>query len=164
MLALNWRICEKIATVIGCVSRPKVSTTNRSFHTQRNWKIASDAIAEQAERQDQPEEDRAARTRRRCAASSRSRGIPMKKFRSRRSRGSERRVEQDQPEDGVEGPGRCRGEDGNQRHLDRDDEQPDDHEEQPVAPEELEPGEGVAGERRDHDREDRPAERDPRVT
>ena len=59
--------------------------------------------------------------------------------------------------------GRCRGEDGNQRHLDRDDEQPDDHEEQPVAPGELEPGEGVAGERRDHDREDRPAERDPRV-
>ena len=45
MFALNCRICEKIATVIGCVSRAKVSATRRSFQTQRNWKMASDAMA-----------------------------------------------------------------------------------------------------------------------
>ena len=45
MLELNWRIWEKIATVIGCVSRANVSATSRSFQTHRNWKIASDAIA-----------------------------------------------------------------------------------------------------------------------
>ena len=45
MFEPNWRSCEKIATVIGCVSRPNVSATSRSFHVQRNWKIASEAIA-----------------------------------------------------------------------------------------------------------------------
>ena len=45
MLAPNWRIWEKIATVIGWVSRPNVSATSRSFHVHRNWKIASEAIA-----------------------------------------------------------------------------------------------------------------------
>ena len=56
MLAPNWRSWEKIATVIGCVSRPKVRATSRSFHVQRNWKIASEAIAG-AEREDQAQED-----------------------------------------------------------------------------------------------------------
>ena len=39
------RSCEKIATVIGCVERASVSATSKSFQVQRNWKIASDAIA-----------------------------------------------------------------------------------------------------------------------
>src|SRR3972149_1537213 len=43
--ALNSRICEKIATVIGCVSRPNVSATRRSFHTQRNSPMATEATA-----------------------------------------------------------------------------------------------------------------------
>ena len=36
-----------IATVIGAFSPGpmKTSATNRSFHTQRNWKIANDASA-----------------------------------------------------------------------------------------------------------------------
>ena len=38
----NW---PKIQTVIGCVFCPKVRATIRSFHVQRNWKIASEAIA-----------------------------------------------------------------------------------------------------------------------
>src|SRR4026207_1915419 len=45
MFEPNWRSCVKIATVIGLTSWPKVSATSRSFHVQRNWKIASEAIA-----------------------------------------------------------------------------------------------------------------------
>ena len=45
MLVPNSRSCPKIQTVIGCTFWPNVSATIRSFHVQRNWKIASDAIA-----------------------------------------------------------------------------------------------------------------------
>ena len=45
MLVPNSRSCPKIHTVIGCVFWPNVSATMRSFHVQRNWKMASDAIA-----------------------------------------------------------------------------------------------------------------------
>jgi hypothetical protein len=36
MLEPNVRSCEKIATVIGCVERARVSATRRSFHVHRN--------------------------------------------------------------------------------------------------------------------------------
>ncbi len=45
MLVPNSRSWPAIQTVIGVVFCPKVSATSRSFHVQRNWKIASDAIA-----------------------------------------------------------------------------------------------------------------------
>jgi hypothetical protein len=45
MFEPNWRVWEKIATVNGCVSRPNVNATIRSFQVHRNWKIANDAIA-----------------------------------------------------------------------------------------------------------------------
>ena len=98
------------------------------------------------------------------AASSRSRGMPMKKFRSRKiANGSPNamwnstspRIVSNMPSVVVE------REDRDQRHLDRHDQQRDDDEEHPVAPGELEPGERVRRERRDRDREDRAAERDP---
>ena len=104
MLALNWRICEKIATVIGCVSRPKISATSRSFHTQRNWKIASDAIAGRPSGRISRKKS-AARTRRRSRRLEQVAGYPDEEVPEQEDReGSERRVEQDQPEDGVEGP------------------------------------------------------------
>ena len=56
MLLPNWRTLLKIATVMGWVSRPNVSATSRSFQTQRNWKIASDAIAG-SPGQHEPKED-----------------------------------------------------------------------------------------------------------
>ena len=58
MLVPNSRSWPTIQTVIGVMFWPNVSATSRSFHVQRNWKIASEAIAGQAERQDQPHEDR----------------------------------------------------------------------------------------------------------
>ena len=53
-------------------------------------------------------------------------------------------------------------EDRDQRHLQRHHEQRDHDDEQPVAAGELEPGERVARERRDDDRQDRAADRDLR--
>jgi hypothetical protein len=45
MLVPNSRSWPEIQTVIGVVFCPNVRATSRSFHVQRNWKIASDAIA-----------------------------------------------------------------------------------------------------------------------
>lgn len=45
ILAPNWRRFEKIATVIGSTCWPNVSATIRSFHVQRNRKVATEAIA-----------------------------------------------------------------------------------------------------------------------
>ncbi len=45
MLVPNSRSWPEIHTVIGVVFWPNVSATIRSFHVQRNWKIASEAIA-----------------------------------------------------------------------------------------------------------------------
>ena len=84
MLAPNWRRFEKIATVIGCTFWPNVSATIRSFHVQRNWKIASEAIAGRpsgriSRRKIQISEAPSIR-----ADSMMSFGIPTKKFRSRK--------------------------------------------------------------------------------
>ena len=163
MLAPNWRSCEKIATVIGCVSRPKVSATSRSFHVQRNWKIASEAIAGQPERQDQAQEDpdlRGAVDPRRLHQVLRDPDEEVAQQEDR-ERQPERGVEEDQAQHRVEDPEVVvEREHRDQRHLDRHDEQRDDEDEEPVAARELEPGERVAGERRDDDRQDRAADGD----
>ena len=90
-------------------------------------------------------------------------GIPMKKLRSRKIANGRpnavwKRIE---PEHGVEEAERVvEREDRDQRHLQRHDEQRDDDDEEPVAAGEVEPGERVAGERGDDDRQHRAADRD----
>ena len=52
MLTPNCRVWLRIATVSGAFSvLAKTNATSRSFHVQRNWKIASDAMAGQPDRQ-----------------------------------------------------------------------------------------------------------------
>ena len=166
MLALNCRIWEKIATVIGCVSRAKVNATSRSFHTQRNWKIASDGDRRQPEREDQPEEDpelggAVDAGGLEQVARDPDEEVPQQEDRERQP---ERGVEEHEAEDRVEQPEVVvEREDRDQRHLDRDDEQRDDDQEEPVAARELEPRERVCGEGGDRDRQDRRAERDETV-
>ena len=161
MFEPNWRSCVKIATVIGCVSRPNVSATSRSFHVQRNWKIASEAIAGQPERQDQAQEDPdlgGAVDPRRLHQVLRDpdEEVPQQEDRERQPEGG---VEEDQAEHRVEEPEvGVEREDRDQRHLDRDDEHRDHGDEEPVAAGELEPGERVAGHRGDEDRQHRAAD------
>ena len=54
---LNWRIWEKIATVIGCVLRANVSATSRSFQYPQELEDRERRNRREAERQDHPEED-----------------------------------------------------------------------------------------------------------
>ena len=78
-----------------------------------------------------------------------------------RERQRERGVEEDQPGDRVEEVEVVvEPEDGDQRHLDRHEQEPDDQQEEPVAAGELDPGERVAGQRGNEDRHDRRADRD----
>src|ERR671935_209392 len=79
--SVSW---EKIATVIGCVLRPKVSATIKSFHVQRNWKIASDAIAGSPSGRIRRRKMRNSDAPSIRADSRMSFGIPMKKFRKRK--------------------------------------------------------------------------------
>ncbi len=75
----------------------------------------------------------------------------MKKFRSRKiANGSPNAVwKRIETWDRVEEPEVVvQREDRDQRHLDRDDEQRNDDDEQPVAPRELEPGKGIGRKRR----------------
>ena len=152
MFALNCRRLEKIATVITCVLRPKVSATSRSFQTQRNWKIARDAIAGSPSGRIEPQEDanlrRAVDPRRfEQVARNPDEEVPEQEDRERQP---ERRVEQDQAEHRVEqADAVVEREDRDQRHLQRHDEQRDHDEKEPVAPGELEPRERVRGERCD---------------
>ena len=93
MLLPNWRTLLKMATVIGCVSRPKVRATSRSFQTQRNWKIASDAIAGRPSGSTSRRKMRASEAPSIRADSNTSFGIPRKKFRSRKiAKGSAKAV------------------------------------------------------------------------
>ena len=85
MLVPKSRSWPEIQTVIGCVFPPNVSATSRSFHVQRNWKIASDAIAGRPS-------GRISRTKITIslapsmrADSRMSFGSPTKKFRSRKT-------------------------------------------------------------------------------
>ena len=155
---------EKIATVIGCVLRPNVSATSRSFHVHRNWKIASDAIAGRPSgrisRKKMRQLRRAVDPRRlEDVLRDPDEEVPQQEDRERQP---ERGVEEDQAEHGVEDPELVvEREDRDQRHLQRHDEQRDHADEEPVAARELEPRERVAGERGDDDRQDGAADRDP---
>ncbi len=80
----NSRSWPKIHTVIGCVFCPKVSATIRSFHVQRNWKIASDAIAGRPSGRISRKKMRISDAPSMRADSRMSFGSPMKKFRSRK--------------------------------------------------------------------------------
>ena len=141
--------------MIGCVLRPKVSATSRSFHVQRNWKIASEAIAGRPSGRIRRMKIRNSEAPSMRADSRMSFGIPMKKLRSRKiANGSPNAVwKRIEPEHGVEDArGCCRAEDRDQRHLQRHDEQRDHPDEEPVAARELEPGKRIGGERGDDDR------------
>ncbi len=84
MLAPNWRSCVKIATVIGCVLRAKVSATSRSFQVHRNWKMASEAIAGRLSGSTRRKKMPISEAPSMRAASSSSAGNPTKKLRSRK--------------------------------------------------------------------------------
>src|SRR6188472_1258569 len=93
MLEPNCRSCVKIATVIGCVSRASVSATSRSFHVQRNWKIASEAIAGRPSGRIRRTKIHSSFAPSMRADSRMSFGIPMKKLRSRKiAKGSPKAV------------------------------------------------------------------------
>ena len=84
MFVPNSRSWPKIQTVIGCVFWPNVSATSRSFHVQRNWKIASDAIAGRPSGRISRRKITISLAPSMRADSRMSFGIPMKKFRSRK--------------------------------------------------------------------------------
>ena len=164
MLEPNWRSCEKIATVIGWVSRPKVSATSRSFHVHRNWKIASEAIAGRPSGRislKKMPQLRGAVDPRRLEDVLRDPDEEVAQQEDR-ERQPERDVEQHQPEHGVEQAGcRCRARrSGSAPPAAARRAAPTTHEEQPVAARELEPGERVAGERGDEDQQDGVADGD----
>ena len=108
---------------------------------------------------------RSAPRRRRRSAPTRGgpRGIPMKKLRSRKiANGSPNAVWKRISPSTVSNRSEVvvEREDRDQRHLQRHDEQRDHADEEPVAAREVEPGERVAGERGDDDRQDGAADRD----
>ena len=159
----NSRSWPKIHTVIGCTFCPNVSATIRSFHVHRNWKIPSDAIAGRPSGRISRRKMRISDAPSMRADSRMSFGSPTKKLRKQedRERQPERGVEQDDPEHRVEEPeGVVQPEHRDQRHLQRHDEQRDVADEDPVTARELEPRERVAGERADHDDEQRVADGD----
>ena len=84
MLVPNSRSCPKIQTVIGCAFWPNVSATIRSFHVQRNWKIASDAIAGRPSGRISRRKIRTSDAPSMRADSRMSFGSPTKKLRSRK--------------------------------------------------------------------------------
>ena len=89
----NWRIWPKIQTVIGWTLN--VSETIRSFHVQRNWKIASEAIAGSPSGRIRRRKIQISLAPSMRADSRMSFGIPMKKLRRRK-------MANGQPERGVE--------------------------------------------------------------
>ena len=106
MFEPNERSWVKIATVIGCVSPPKMSATSRSFQVQRNWKIASDAIAGRPSGRISREEDPQLRGavdagRLEDVLRDPDEEVPKQEDRERQP---ERGMEEDQAEDGVEVP------------------------------------------------------------
>ena len=126
MLVPNSRSWPKIQTVIGCVFCPNVSATSRSFHVQRNWKIASDAIAGspsgRISRRKMHDLGRAVDARRlEDVLRDPDEEVAQQEDRERQA---ERGVEEDDPEHRVEEPERVvEPEHRDQRHLQRHDEQ-----------------------------------------
>ena len=82
MLDENWRNWSKIQTVIGVTLN--VSETIRSFQVQRNWKIASEAIAGRPRGRIKRRKIHSSFAPSMRADSRMSFGIPMKKLRSRK--------------------------------------------------------------------------------
>jgi hypothetical protein len=81
----NWRVCSRMAIVSGAESgRANTRATSMSFHTQRNWKIISDAIAGSPRGSTTRKNTVSSPAPSMRAASSRSRGMPAKKLRSRK--------------------------------------------------------------------------------
>src|SRR6476660_7208481 len=158
----NSRSCPEIQTVIGVVFCPKVSATSRSFHVQRNWKIASDAIAGSPSGRISRRKMRISEAPSIRADSRMSFGSPMKKFRNRKiANGSPKAVWKSAiPYQGSKRPRVGEAKHRDQGHLDRHDEQRDHRDEEPVPPREVEPREGVSRERADEDDEQRVADRD----
>ena len=162
MLAPNSRRLAKIATVIGCTFWPKVSATIRSFQVQRNWKMASEAIAGSPSGRISRTKILSSEAPSIRADSMMSLGIPTKKLRSRKiANGSPNAAWKSTIEHRVVKPDLVvEREHRDQRHLQRHDEQRDHADEDPVAAGELEPGERVAGERADDDHDQRVRDRD----
>ena len=126
MLVPNSRSWPKIQTVIGCMFCPNVSATIRSFHVQRNWKIASDAIAGRPSGRISRRKIRdlgGAVDARRLEDVLRDpdEEVPQQEDREGQA---ERRVEEDDPDHGVvEAERVVEPEHRDQRHLQRHDEQ-----------------------------------------
>ena len=136
MIVPNSRSWPKIQTVIGCVFWPNVSATIRSFHVQRNWKIASDAIAGRPSGRISFRKMRISDAPSMRADSRMSFGSPTKKLRNRKiANGSPNAAWKRMiPSDRVEQPERVvEPEHRDQRHLQRHDEQRDHADEEPVA-------------------------------
>ena len=70
--------------MIGCTFWPNVSATIRSFHVQRNWKMASDAIAGRPSGRISRTKIVSSEAPSMRADSMMSFGIPTKKLRSRK--------------------------------------------------------------------------------
>ena len=165
MLVPNSRSWPEIQTVIGVVFCPNVSATSRSFHVQRNWKIASDAIAGRPSGRISRRKIVISIAPSMRADSRMSFGSPTKKLRSRKiANGSPKAAwKSAMPYHGVEEPERVvEPEHRDQRHLQRHDEQRDHADEHPVAAGEVEPRERVAGHRAEDDDEQRVADGDVR--
>ena len=106
MFVLKARSCEKIATVIGCVSRAERQRHEQVVPGPQELEDRERGDRGQPQRQDDAHEDVDLRSAVDPRASIRSFGMPMKKFRSRKmAKGSaEGGVEEDQAEHGVEDP------------------------------------------------------------
>ena len=160
----NWRSWEKIATVIGWVSTPEGQRDEQVVPCPEELEDRKRGDRREPERQDQAQEDAHLR-----------RPVDPRRFEELprypdeevaqeedRKREPERGVEQDQAEHRVEDPDLVvERENRDQGHLQRHNEERDDADEGPVAAREVEPGEGIAGERGDNDRQERAADRDP---
>ena len=84
-LVPNCRSWLRMATVSGwCDESANTRPTSRSFQTHRNWKIASDAIAGSPIGSTTVRKTFSSDAPSMRAASSSSRGMPAKKFRSRK--------------------------------------------------------------------------------
>jgi hypothetical protein len=155
-----------IFTVIGCFagSLTKISAISRSFHTQRNWKIANDASAGHRERDHDAPEDGELGGAVHPAASIRSFGQRDEEVAEEedRERQSERRVrEPDAVELGVQVA--VLAEELEQRHerrLHGHDHQRDDDQEGRVAEREARPRERVGGHCAERQRQERRGDRD----
>ena len=153
MLLANCRICAQRDRHRRGELSAKTSATSMSFHTHRNWKIASEAIAGQPEREERPcgrcASSRAAVHPGRLQQVAGNAGEEVAQQEDR-ERQAERDVEQHHAgmlAVDAERPKHARRRD--ERHLDRHHQQRDDQRRTASPARELDPGEGVGGQRAD---------------